>query len=52
MHSVHDDGVHFLGELVVLDELIDESGDIVVGPDFENWIVFAHSYIDVDGCNW
>ena len=48
-NSLHDDGIDFPGKLVVLDELIDECGNVVSLANYEAGVVPAESDVDVDG---
>lgn len=48
-NSLHDDGIDLPGKLVVLDELIDECGNVVSLAYYEAGVVPAESDVDVDG---
>jgi hypothetical protein len=46
--SLHDDDVHLFGELVVVDESVDEGRDVIALPDDEAGVVLAEADVDID----
>lgn len=48
--SLHDDGVYFLWKLVVFNEFVNKSGDVISFPDDEGWVISAEPNVDVHCC--